>query len=52
MTFRVMPTCHDINMVSTTNNKMDVLIGFETGDVLIYDPLNKPSGIQYNKEVC
>ncbi|ORX61355.1 WD40 repeat-like protein [Hesseltinella vesiculosa] len=33
------PTCHDVNLVTKTNEHLDVIIGFSSGDLVWYDPL-------------
>ncbi|KAI8341089.1 WD40-repeat-containing domain protein [Chlamydoabsidia padenii] len=36
---RIIPTCHDINKTTSNNEHLDVVIGFNTGDCIWYDPL-------------
>jgi len=50
MNFRILPTCHDINKVTSSGKKVDLLIGFESGDILLYEPLHKTYSLQFNKE--
>ncbi|CAK5265091.1 unnamed protein product [Mycena citricolor] len=38
MTFAAYPTCHDINLLSSTPDRLDVIIGFHTGDLVWLDP--------------
>ncbi|SAL95558.1 hypothetical protein [Absidia glauca] len=33
------PTCHDVNSVTKSNEHLDVIIGFSSGDCVWYDPL-------------
>lgn len=37
---RASPVCHDINSFTKSPKGLDVIIGFDTGDVLWYDPIN------------
>eukprot|EP01111_Echinosteliopsis_oligospora_P009139 TRINITY_DN2628_c0_g1_i2.p1 TRINITY_DN2628_c0_g1~~TRINITY_DN2628_c0_g1_i2.p1 ORF type:complete len:272 (+),score=65.78 TRINITY_DN2628_c0_g1_i2:43-858(+) len=50
--FRVIPTTHDFNQVTSTCSKLDLLIGFDTGDILILlcEPLKKAANTQCNKD--
>ncbi|KAI8067151.1 WD40-repeat-containing domain protein [Gongronella butleri] len=36
---KAFPTCHDVNTVTKTNEHLDVIIGFSSGDIVWYDPL-------------
>ncbi|OMH79566.1 Catabolite repression protein creC, partial [Zancudomyces culisetae] len=33
------PTCHDVNPLTRTTSKLELVLGFETGDLLCYDAL-------------
>ncbi|KAI8391056.1 uncharacterized protein BYT42DRAFT_180711 [Radiomyces spectabilis] len=34
------PTCHDVNAMTMSDEHMDVIIGFSSGDFIWYDPIN------------
>lgn len=34
------PVCHDINETTRSDDHLDIIIGFSTGDIIWYDPLN------------
>lgn len=48
--FRASPTCHDINKVLLRSQSLFVAVGFDTGDILIRDPIQKIS-FQFNHDV-
>ncbi|OMJ27588.1 Catabolite repression protein creC [Smittium culicis] len=33
------PTCHDVNLLTRSETKLDIILGFACGDLLCYDPL-------------
>ncbi|TCD70918.1 hypothetical protein EIP91_000824 [Steccherinum ochraceum] len=43
--FSSYPTCHDVNMTTMTHERIDIIIGFNTGDLLWYGRLNKQGRI-------
>ncbi|CAO3623480.1 unnamed protein product [Cunninghamella echinulata] len=56
---RTFPTCHNINKLTLSNDRVDLLIGFSTGDCIWYDPLcnrytrfNKRGILNYSKVTC
>jgi len=51
LSFREMPTCHSFNKGSASTSKLELLIGFGSGDLLLYEPLSKTSSVQFNKDV-
>ncbi|KAI9144662.1 WD40-repeat-containing domain protein [Paraphysoderma sedebokerense] len=34
------PTCHDINLLTRSSHHLDICMGFKTGDVIWFDPVN------------
>ncbi|KZT09604.1 WD40 repeat-like protein [Laetiporus sulphureus 93-53] len=36
--FAAHPTCHDVNLTTLSPDNIDVIIGFNTGDILWFDP--------------
>ncbi|CAO3645752.1 unnamed protein product [Cunninghamella blakesleeana] len=36
---KTFPTCHDINKATLSSDRVDLVIGFSTGDCIWYDPL-------------
>ncbi|KAF4614829.1 hypothetical protein D9613_002721 [Agrocybe pediades] len=51
ITFAAHPTCHDINMTTASPDRLDVIIGFSTGDLIWLDPINSRYG-RLNKQGC
>ncbi|KAF9036648.1 catabolite repression protein creC [Panaeolus papilionaceus] len=49
ITFVAHPTCHDINLTTASTDKLDVIIGFNTGDLIWFDPINSRYG-RLNKQ--
>ncbi|PPQ77504.1 hypothetical protein CVT25_011301 [Psilocybe cyanescens] len=49
ITFSAHPTCHDINISTATPDRLDVIIGFNTGDLIWLDPINSRYG-RLNKQ--
>ncbi|KAF8511148.1 WD40-repeat-containing domain protein [Hysterangium stoloniferum] len=40
ITFSAYPTCHDVNHATATHERLDVVIGFSTGDLIWFDPIS------------
>ncbi|KDQ07244.1 hypothetical protein BOTBODRAFT_149285 [Botryobasidium botryosum FD-172 SS1] len=51
ITFSAYPTCHDVNIFSSSHACIDVVIGFNTGDLVWFDPLNSRY-VRLNKGGC
>ncbi|KAF8969786.1 WD40-repeat-containing domain protein [Flammula alnicola] len=49
ITFSAYPTCHDVNISTATPDRLDVIIGFNTGDLIWLDPINSRYG-RLNKQ--
>ncbi|KAF8964008.1 catabolite repression protein creC [Flammula alnicola] len=49
ITFSAYPTCHDVNISTATPDHLDVIIGFNTGDLVWLDPINSRYG-RLNKQ--
>ncbi|KAH9484123.1 putative catabolite repression protein creC [Psilocybe cubensis] len=49
ITFSAHPTCHDINISTANPDRLDVIIGFNTGDLIWLDPINSRYG-RLNKQ--
>ncbi|OBZ65689.1 putative catabolite repression protein creC [Grifola frondosa] len=47
--FSAYPTCHDINLTTVSSERIDVIIGFHTGDLLWFDPISSRYG-RLNKQ--
>lgn len=47
--FSAYPTCHDVNQTTLSPERIDVLIGFNTGDLLWFDPISSRYG-RLNKQ--
>jgi hypothetical protein len=46
---RAYPTCHDVNLVTSSHEHLDIIIGFNTGDFVWFDPIsNRYSRINKN----
>ncbi|KAI8328350.1 WD40-repeat-containing domain protein, partial [Blakeslea trispora] len=45
------PICHDINEATRSEDHLDIIIGFSTGDIIWYDPLNSKY-VRLNKAGC
>ncbi|KAF9014002.1 WD40-repeat-containing domain protein [Cyathus striatus] len=39
VTFSAYPTCHDVNVTTASPDHIDVIIGFNTGDLIWFDPM-------------
>eukprot|EP01113_Clastostelium_recurvatum_P050481 TRINITY_DN9571_c0_g1_i5.p1 TRINITY_DN9571_c0_g1~~TRINITY_DN9571_c0_g1_i5.p1 ORF type:complete len:427 (+),score=84.10 TRINITY_DN9571_c0_g1_i5:3-1283(+) len=50
MTFRVPPTAQAFNPSTATRSSLDLAIGFESGDILVYEPLGKSYTSYFNRE--
>ncbi|KAK7015164.1 hypothetical protein VNI00_019189 [Paramarasmius palmivorus] len=54
ITFSAHPTCHDVNPLTASSDRLDVIVGFSTGDLIWLDPVSstlrpsKPTRL-YNK---
>ncbi|KAJ7286199.1 catabolite repression protein creC [Mycena rebaudengoi] len=40
ITFSAYPTCHDVNISTSSSEHLDVVIGFSTGDLVWLDPIS------------
>ncbi|KAF7311421.1 Catabolite repression protein creC [Mycena kentingensis (nom. inval.)] len=40
ITFSAYPTCHDVNVSTSSSDRLDVIIGFSTGDLVWLDPIS------------
>ncbi|KAJ7074171.1 catabolite repression protein creC [Mycena amicta] len=40
ITFSAYPTCHDVNVSTSSSERLDVIIGFSTGDLVWLDPIS------------
>ncbi|KAJ7723958.1 catabolite repression protein creC [Mycena maculata] len=49
VTFSAYPTCHDVNVSTSSSERLDVIIGFSTGDLLWLDPISSRYG-RLNKQ--
>lgn len=49
ITFSAFPTCHDVNPHTASPEKLDVVIGFNTGDLVWLDPMTSRYG-RLNKQ--
>lgn len=49
ITFSALPTCHDVNPLTASSERLDVIIGFSTGDLVWFDPLSNRYG-RLNKQ--
>ncbi|KAI0818973.1 WD40-repeat-containing domain protein [Irpex lacteus] len=47
--FSAYPTCHDVNITTASSERIDVIIGFNTGDILWFDPISSRYG-RINKQ--
>ncbi|OCH86911.1 WD40 repeat-like protein [Obba rivulosa] len=47
--FSAYPTCHDVNLATVTSERVDIIIGFHTGDLLWFDPISSRYG-RLNKQ--
>lgn len=51
ITFSAYPTCHDINMETVAPDRLDVIIGFNTGDLVWFDAISSRY-VRINKQSC
>ncbi|KAJ7632962.1 catabolite repression protein creC [Roridomyces roridus] len=49
ITFSAYPTCHDVNILTSSSERLDVIIGFSTGDLVWLDPISARYG-RLNKQ--
>ncbi|KAJ7085728.1 catabolite repression protein creC [Mycena belliarum] len=49
ITFSAYPTCHDVNVSTSSAERLDVIIGFSTGDLVWLDPITSRYG-RLNKQ--
>ncbi|KAJ7256497.1 WD40-repeat-containing domain protein [Mycena haematopus] len=49
VTFSAYPTCHDVNVSTSSSERLDVIIGFSTGDLVWLDPIASRYG-RLNKQ--
>ncbi|THH29578.1 hypothetical protein EUX98_g4601 [Antrodiella citrinella] len=47
--FSSYPTCHDVNTTTISHDRIDIIIGFNTGDLLWFDPISSRYG-RLNKQ--
>ncbi|KAG0701508.1 WD40 repeat-like protein [Suillus ampliporus] len=40
ISFSAHPTCHDVNPSTASSERLDVIIGFSTGDLIWFDPIS------------
>ncbi|ORY15785.1 WD40 repeat-like protein [Neocallimastix californiae] len=45
------PVCHDVNLITKDISSVDVVIGFNTGDIILYNPISGKY-IRYNRNGC
>eukprot|EP00741_Cyanophora_paradoxa_P010867 tig00020553_g10506.t1 len=50
--FRAPPTCHEANALTASPERLDVVIGFASGDIVVHDPMRRDSTkmAYYNKD--
>jgi WD40 repeat protein len=49
ISFSAFPTCHDVNTLTASPERLDVVIGFSTGDLVWFDPIASRYG-RLNKQ--
>ncbi|KAH0830697.1 WD40 repeat-like protein [Lanmaoa asiatica] len=49
ISFSAFPTCHDVNTLTASPERLDVVIGFNTGDLVWFDPMASRYG-RLNKQ--
>ncbi|KIJ17014.1 hypothetical protein PAXINDRAFT_168435 [Paxillus involutus ATCC 200175] len=49
ISFSAFPTCHDVNPLTASPVRLDVVIGFNTGDLVWFDPMSSRYG-RLNKQ--
>ncbi|KAF8559707.1 WD40 repeat-like protein [Imleria badia] len=49
ISFSAFPTCHDVNTLTASPERLDVIIGFHTGDLVWFDPIASRYG-RLNKQ--
>jgi len=45
------PVCHDVNLLTKDISSIEVVIGFHTGDIILYDPISGKY-TRYNRNGC
>eukprot|EP01112_Ceratiomyxa_fruticulosa_P011046 TRINITY_DN2967_c1_g1_i1.p1 TRINITY_DN2967_c1_g1~~TRINITY_DN2967_c1_g1_i1.p1 ORF type:complete len:528 (-),score=89.44 TRINITY_DN2967_c1_g1_i1:1087-2670(-) len=50
MPFRLAPTAHAFNPTDCTTSSVQILIGFETGDLFLHEPMDRTYTEHFNKE--
>ncbi|KAG2366041.1 WD40-repeat-containing domain protein [Suillus spraguei] len=40
ISFSAHPTCHDVNPLTASSERLDVILGFNTGDLIWFDPMS------------
>ncbi|TFY70270.1 hypothetical protein EVG20_g2740 [Dentipellis fragilis] len=40
ISFSAFPTCHDVNQATISHERIDIIIGFHTGDLVWFDPIS------------
>ncbi|KAJ8087969.1 hypothetical protein PM082_013520 [Marasmius tenuissimus] len=51
ISFSAYPTCHDVNPLTASSDRLDVIVGFSTGDLIWLDPLSSRYA-RLNKQGC
>ncbi|EJD02273.1 WD40 repeat-like protein [Fomitiporia mediterranea MF3/22] len=51
ITFSAFPTCHDVNRTTAKMTSLDIVIGFNTGDLIWFDPITGRY-MRLNKQGC
>ncbi|EGO21124.1 hypothetical protein SERLADRAFT_441506 [Serpula lacrymans var. lacrymans S7.9] len=51
ISFSAHPTCHDVNTTTASPERLDVIIGFSSGDLIWFDPIYHRYG-RLNKQGC
>ncbi|KAL0571051.1 hypothetical protein V5O48_010906 [Marasmius crinis-equi] len=51
ITFSAYPTCHDVNPLTASSDRLDVIVGFSTGDLIWLDPVSSRYA-RLNKQGC
>ncbi|ESK94167.1 catabolite repression protein crec [Moniliophthora roreri MCA 2997] len=51
ITFSAHPTCHDVNPLTASHDRLDVIVGFSTGDLIWLDPISSRYA-RLNKQGC
>ncbi|KAG7092811.1 hypothetical protein E1B28_009127 [Marasmius oreades] len=51
MVFSAFPTCHHVNPLTASSDRLDVIVGFSTGDLIWLDPISSRYA-RLNKQGC